>query len=108
MLVMVHCDKRGSEVMVGNSSHIFCYEQGTASQIASVFMHNLPDSEDGTFSIDEVRKNIRGTDLHEPITQLVMIEQTHNNAGENNFRRDSSELVKYFSTRRQSPSPRLD
>lgn len=79
--VMVHCDKRGSEIIVGNWSHVFKYEQGSAAQIANVFIHNLPNLPDGTFSIDAVRENIRGSDIHEPITQLVVIEQTHNMGG---------------------------
>jgi threonine aldolase len=78
---MVHCDKRGSEIIVGNWSHVFKYEQGSAAQIANVFIHNLPNLPDGTFSIDAVRENIRGSDIHEPITQLVVIEQTHNMGG---------------------------
>lgn len=80
-LVMVHCDKRGSEIMVGSWSHVFKYEQGSAAQIANVFVHNLPNLPDGTFSIDAVRENLRGSDIHEPITQLVIVEQTHNMAG---------------------------
>ena len=78
---MVHCDKRGSEIMIGNWSHVFKYEQGSAAQIANVFAHNLTNLPDGTFSIDAVRENIRGNDIHEPVTQLVVIEQTHNMAG---------------------------
>ena len=78
---MVHCDKRGSEVIVGSLSHVFCYEQGSAAQIAGVFVHKLENHENGTFSIDEVKNHIRGTDIHEPITQLVVIENTHNMAG---------------------------
>ena len=78
---MVHCDNRGSEVMVGSGSHVFCYEQGSASSLAGVFVHKLLNSEDGTFSIDEVRNHARGTDIHEPITRLVVVENTHNMAG---------------------------
>jgi threonine aldolase len=78
---MVHCDKRGSEIIIGNWSHVFKYEQGSAAQIAGVFVQNVPNLPDGTFSIDAVRENLRGGDIHEPITQLVVIEQTHNMSG---------------------------
>ncbi|XP_070505641.1 uncharacterized protein [Chironomus tepperi] len=81
LAIMVHCNKRGSEVMVGSSSHVFCYEQGSASSLAGVFVHKLSNAEDGTFSIDELRNHIRGADIHEPITQLVVVENTHNMAG---------------------------
>lgn len=81
---MVHCDTRGAEVIIGSSSHIFRFEQGSAAGLANVFAHNIPNNEDGTFSIDTVRNNIRGADFHEPATKLVTIEQTHNMAGEIN------------------------
>lgn len=41
-------------------------------------MENL---ENGTFSIEDVKNGVRGSDLHEPLTQLVVIEQTHNMSG---------------------------
>lgn len=78
---MVHCDQRGSEVIVGNWSHIFRFEQGSSAGLAHVFCHNIPNLDDGTFSIDDIRNNVRGSDFHEPTTQLVTIEQTHNMAG---------------------------
>lgn len=78
---MVHCDKRGSEVMVGSWSHVFRYEQGSASYLANVFVRTLPNLDDGTFLIDDVKNNVRGSDIHEPCTQLVVVEQTHNMAG---------------------------
>lgn len=78
---MVHCDKRSSEVIVGSWSHVFRYEQGSASHIANVSVHALANLEDGTFSIEELKDAIRGTDIHEPVTQMVIVEQTHNMAG---------------------------
>jgi threonine aldolase len=80
-LVLVHCDARGSEVMVGNWSHVFRFEQGSAASLGSVFVHTVENSEDGTFSIDDVKAQMRGTDIHEPVTQLVVVEQTHNMSG---------------------------
>lgn len=71
--------------MVGSGSHVFCYEQGSASSLAGVFVHKLTNAEDGTFSIDELRNHIRGADIHEPITQLVVVENTHNMAGNKSF-----------------------
>ncbi|KAG5668139.1 hypothetical protein PVAND_016091 [Polypedilum vanderplanki] len=81
LAIMVHCDKRGSEVMCGSLSHVFCYEQGSASSLAGVFVHKLENNEDGTFSIEAVKKLARGSDIHEPVTQLVVVENTHNMAG---------------------------
>lgn len=68
-------------MIVGNWSHVFCYEQGSAASIANVFVNKIPNHEDGTFSIDEVKNSIRGGDIHDAITKLVVIENTHNMAG---------------------------
>ena len=55
---MVHCDKRGAELIAGHLSHVFCYEQGSAASIANVFINKLQNNDDGTFSIEEVRKSV--------------------------------------------------
>ena len=42
----------------------------------------VPNKEDGTFSLDEFRLRIRGSDkIHEPITTLAIVENTHNVKG---------------------------
>ena len=55
---MVHCDKRGAELIAGHLSHVFCYEQGSAASIANVFINKLQNNDDGTFSIEEVKKSV--------------------------------------------------
>lgn len=37
--------------------------------------------EDGTLNTQEIRNSIRGNDIHEPLTQLVIIENTQNFTG---------------------------
>lgn len=78
---MIHCNQRGSEAIVGKWSHVFRYEQGSPSYLANVFINALDNFEDGTFSIDELKDAIRGSDIHQPTTQLVVVEQTHNMTG---------------------------
>lgn len=92
---MVHCDKRGSELIAGNWSHVFRFEQGSSASLANVFLHNLMNLDDGTFSIEDVKTSIRGNDFHEPITQLVVIEQTHNMAGKGSHVKPPEEFAKY-------------
>jgi threonine aldolase len=79
---MVHCDKRGSELMAGSWSHVVCQEQCHASSLANVHIHNVPQNEDGTFSIEYVEKKCSGPSMFVPTTQLVMIENTHCMAGQ--------------------------
>ncbi|XP_053607469.1 uncharacterized protein LOC128673560 [Plodia interpunctella] len=80
--IMVHCNKRGSEVLVGDRSHIFSYEQGGASHLGGVLLTILQNKPDGTFDLEEVEKRVRdGSDVHIPTTTLVAIENTHNCCG---------------------------
>ncbi|CAH1645758.1 unnamed protein product [Spodoptera littoralis] len=79
--IMVHCNKRGSEAFVGNQSHIFKYEQGGAAHAAGVHLSTLTNKPDGTFDLQELESRIQGTDVHEPITSLVAVENTHNCCG---------------------------
>ncbi|CAH0578977.1 unnamed protein product [Chrysodeixis includens] len=79
--IMVHCNKRGSEAFVGNLTHIYKYEQGGASHVAGVLLSTLTNKPDGTFDLEELESRIRGTDVHEPVTNLVAVENTHNVCG---------------------------
>lgn len=79
--VLVWCNKRGSEIIVGDNSHMFLYEQGGAAQFGGVSMRTVKNLEDGTMNIDEIKSAIREPDIHEPITKVVCIENTHNACG---------------------------
>ncbi|EDV43980.1 uncharacterized protein Dana_GF18752 [Drosophila ananassae] len=81
LAIMVHCHRRGTEALVGDLSHIFLYEQGGASHLAGVQLATLKNAQDGTFSLEELRRRIRHEDQHEPITSMVVVENTHNICG---------------------------
>uniref|UniRef100_A0A336KNE6 CSON011634 protein n=1 Tax=Culicoides sonorensis TaxID=179676 RepID=A0A336KNE6_CULSO len=81
LAIMVHCSRRGSEAITGNMNHTFLYEQGGAAQIAGVSLNLLSNKPDGTFCLEQLKYNIRGFDVHEPKTALVLIENTHNMCG---------------------------
>ncbi|XP_026332994.1 probable low-specificity L-threonine aldolase 2 [Hyposmocoma kahamanoa] len=78
---MVHCNKRGSEALLGDCSHIFKYEQGGAAHLGGVLLSTLRNKPDGTFDLKEMESRIRGFDIHEPVTNLVAVENTHNYCG---------------------------
>jgi len=78
---MVHCNQRGSEAIVGTQAHSFLYEQGGAAHLAGVSLNLIQNKPDGTFDLDEFEQKVRGFDIHEPKTQLVMVENTHNMCG---------------------------
>lgn len=55
---------------------------GGASQLAGIQTYTVANKEDGTFDLDELREKIRkNPDIHEPITSLVLVENTHNLCG---------------------------
>jgi threonine aldolase len=79
--ILTWCNNRGSEIIVGDKSHIFLFEQAGASQFGGVNIRTVPNLLDGTLDIDEVKKAIRDNDIHEPTTELICIENTHNVCG---------------------------
>lgn len=79
--IMVHCNRRGAEMLCGDKSHIARSELGGAAHLAGVFVSTLKNLPDGTFDLMEMEYNIRGSDIHEPITMMVAVENTHNQCG---------------------------
>ncbi|CAF0893776.1 unnamed protein product [Brachionus calyciflorus] len=80
--VMVHCNERGSEIIVGDISHYNLWEQGGVSQIGNVYAKQIPNNEDGTFDLEKFESLISDhTDCHCSRTRLVCIENTHNHCG---------------------------
>ncbi len=73
--------QRGDEVIMGNMSHTFLYEAGGISALGGIFAHTLPNQPDGTLKLDHIRGAIRGEDIHEPQTRMIVLENTHNRCG---------------------------
>lgn len=80
--VLAWCDARGSEVIAGDRSHLVLYEQAGVSQFGGVSVRTVPNLADGSMDAERVRLAVRrADDFHEPRTQLVAIENTHNVCG---------------------------
>jgi threonine aldolase len=75
--VLVHCG-RGDEMILGDQSHTFFYEQGGASAVAGVHPHIIRNQEDGTLDLGEIEAAIRPENIHFPRTRLIVLENTHN------------------------------
>ena len=78
--VLSHC-QRGDEMILGDSAHIFLYEQGGSAALGGVQPRTLRNLPDGTLDLAEVAASIRGDNEHFPITRLVCVENTHNRCG---------------------------
>ena len=84
LAVGAHC-ARGAEVILGEESHIFVYEQAGASWIMGAPFHCVPNAEDGTMPLEGVRHALAlrgdGSDAHHARPGLVCVENTQNRCG---------------------------
>lgn len=78
--VLVHC-QRGEEAVMGHLGHTFLFEGGGISALGGVFVHTMPNQPDGTILLDDITNGIRGSDIHQPVTRLLILENTHNRCG---------------------------
>jgi threonine aldolase len=78
--IIAHCD-RGSEVILGDRAHTFLFEVGGIAALGGIQTHVLPNQNNGTLKLDDIREAIRSDDIHEPPTQLITLENTHNRCG---------------------------
>ncbi|KAL4354772.1 hypothetical protein GQ457_06G023960 [Hibiscus cannabinus] len=81
--VLVHCDIRGSEVILGDNSHIHIFENGGISTIGGVHPRPVKNNEDGTMDIGLIEAAIRDPrgELVYPTTRLICLENSHGNTG---------------------------
>jgi len=73
--------QRGDEALVEADSHIYKYEAAGPAVLSGVQLAPLK-GERGVIARDVLERAIRPTDdVHQPITRLVCLENTHNRAG---------------------------
>jgi threonine aldolase len=77
LALMCHC-ARGEEVILGNDTHTFLYEAGGSAVLASVPAYPIETMEDGTLPLESIKKAIRAEDIHQAVTRLIVLENTHN------------------------------
>ena len=75
--VLSHC-QRGDEVILGDQAHTFLYEAGGISAFGGVHSRQIPNQDDGTLLLEDIKKAIRKKDVHFPPTRLICLENTHN------------------------------
>jgi threonine aldolase len=79
--ILAHCG-RGDEAILGHLSHTFLFEAGGAAALGGVQSHLLQNQADGTLDLDEIQGAVRADDdPHQPITRLIILENTHNRCG---------------------------
>lgn len=81
LAVLAHC-ARGDEAIMGTQGHTFLHEAGGVSALGGVVIHTIPNQADGTLSLTDLENALRNPeDVHEPISKLVIIENTQNFCG---------------------------
>jgi len=78
---MAWCSKRGSEVILGDQSHMYIYEQANLAQIGGISPRVVQNAADGSLDIDRVQLAIRQSNVHYPVTEMIALENTHNVCG---------------------------
>jgi len=78
--VLAHC-QRGEEVLMGHLGHTFLFEVGGISALGGIFAQTLPNQVDGSLRLEDIHNAIRGEDIHQPVTRLLILENTHNRCG---------------------------
>jgi threonine aldolase len=75
--LLTHCG-RGDEILLGDRSHTFVYEQGGSAGLGGIHPHTLPNQPDGTLDPVHIEAAIRPDNIHFPRTRLIVLENTHN------------------------------
>jgi threonine aldolase len=78
--ILTHCG-RGAEVILGNRAHTYKYEKGGISAYGGIHSTQIPNQDDGTMQLEDIKAAIRGIDDHFPVTKLICLENTHNVCG---------------------------
>jgi threonine aldolase len=72
---------RGGEIIASHGIHSFAHEAANFAVVVGASMKQLPWDDAGRMDLDQIRRAFRNPDdVHDPITSLVMIENTHSDS----------------------------
>ncbi len=74
---LTHCG-RGDEMILGDQSHIFFYEQGGTAALGGIHPRIIPNQPDGKLNLEDIEAAIRPDNIHFPVTRVIALENTHN------------------------------
>jgi len=81
LAVLAYCG-RGDEVIMGRQGHTFLHEAGGVSALGGVVMNTIPNQPDGTLAMADLEAALRSPDdIHQPISKMIIIENTQNDCG---------------------------
>jgi threonine aldolase len=72
---------RGGEIIAGEGAHSFAHETANFAVVVGATMRMLPWDERGRMDVDAIRRAFRDpSDVHDPPTSLVLLENTHSDS----------------------------
>jgi len=81
LAVLARC-ARGEEAIMGTQGHTFLHEASGVSVLGGVAMRTVPNQPDGTIALQDLKAALRDPrDYHQPISRLVILENTQNDCG---------------------------
>ena len=69
--------QRGMETIAGAETHIIVDEAGGHAALVRTTVRAIPESPDGTLPLEKLAGAFRDDDVHDPITGMVALENTH-------------------------------
>jgi len=87
----------GDEVILDRYSHIFNHQVAAASVLSGVQLNPL-DGEAGVITADQIAPHIRPANIHQPVSRVIAIENTHNRAAGRIFPLDEMQRIKRLAT----------
>lgn len=72
--------EHGDEIIAHEESHIIHYETGAPAALSGCMIRGLR-GERGHFTAEDVARAVRPPDQHDPVSRLVVMENTHNRGG---------------------------
>ena len=92
--------RRGDEAIIEFDSHIYNYETAGPAVLSGVQLAPIK-TDLGIFSVSDIDEAIRPDDVHEPVTRLVCLENTHNRKGGIVFPLDRMRDIREFTLKRE-------
>jgi len=72
---------RGGEIICGEGGHTIQHEAANHAAVVGASMRTVPWGPDGRMDLQQIRDAFRDpTDVHDPITSLVIVENTHSDS----------------------------
>ncbi len=96
--LMTHCG-RGDEVILGDQSHTFYYEQGGSAAVGGIHPRTVRNQPDGTLTLEDIEAAVRTDNVHFPRTRLIALENTHNRCNGSPLEKTYMQAVGEFARR---------